>query len=56
MTLVSGGCPYCGPYTHHQGICPKVEEIEYHPNGTIKKVKFKDAERRSGQRPGIHRY
>lgn len=26
----------------HGGPCPRVESIEYHPNGTIKKVTFRD--------------
>ena len=24
----------------HQGACPKVKAIEYHPNGTVKRVEF----------------
>ena len=36
-------CPHCsGPYSWiiHNGACPKVAEIEYHQNGTVKRVKF----------------
>ncbi|MCA1571227.1 MAG: hypothetical protein LC798_13090 [Chloroflexi bacterium] len=38
-----GACPYCsGPFsaTVHAGSCPKVRSIEYHPNGSVKKVEF----------------
>jgi len=31
-------CQYCGNY--HSGICPRIEEIEYHQIGTIKRIKF----------------
>jgi heterodisulfide reductase subunit C len=33
-------CPHCGGY--HTGTCPKIKSIEYHENGTIKKIEFKD--------------
>ena len=33
-------CPYCGNI--HDGVCPKVKAIEYHPNGTVKRVEFHD--------------
>lgn len=36
---VEPGCPYCG--FSHQGVCPRVEEMEYHPDGTLKRVKFR---------------
>ena len=38
-------CPYCsssGVQAYHYGVFPKVKEIEYHPDGTVKKVVFKD--------------
>lgn len=35
-------CGYCGFYGEHQGTCPRIKSIEYFPNGTIKKVEFKD--------------
>jgi len=41
-----GECGWCsnGPSkVYHYGPCPRVESIEYHPNGTVKCVKFKDA-------------
>lgn len=31
-------CRYCG-YSH-DGVCPRVREIEYHQNGTVKRVSF----------------
>ena len=34
-------CPYCT--NHHEGICPMVKAIDYHPNGSIKRVEFKTA-------------
>ena len=40
-----GSCPYCSSdsvQVYHQGKCPKVKSIEYHPNGTIKKVEFNE--------------
>lgn len=33
-----GRCYYCGCW--HQGVCGRVESIEYHPDGTVKKVTF----------------
>ncbi len=32
-------CSYCGWI--HDGICPRIEEIEYYPDGAIKKISFK---------------
>ena len=40
---MEGACPHCsGPYTSvvHSGKCPKIAEIEYHQDGTVKRVKF----------------
>ena len=31
-------CPYCG--LHHDKQCPSVKAIEYHPDGTVKRVEF----------------
>lgn len=33
-------CQYCGLF-RHPGVCPTVKAIEYHPDGTIKRVEFK---------------
>lgn len=33
-------CQYCGAM-QHQGTCPTVKAIEYHPDGTVKRVEFK---------------
>lgn len=33
-----GACPFCGSW--HIGRCPQIAEIEYHPNGTIKRVRY----------------
>lgn len=37
MTL-SPNCPHCGNI--HQGKCPLVRAIEYHENGTIKRIEY----------------
>jgi hypothetical protein len=42
---VRGACPYCsGPHSGviHGGPCPRVKAIEYHANGTVKRVEFHD--------------
>lgn len=31
-------CHFCG--MHHGGRCPSVQAIEYHPDGSIKRVEF----------------
>jgi hypothetical protein len=31
-------CFWCG--IHHDALCPKVESIEYYPDGTIRKITF----------------
>ncbi len=33
------GCFYCGLV--HNTVCPRIEEIEYYPNGTTKRVKLR---------------
>lgn len=38
---IGNGCPYCG--THwHSGMCPRIQSIEYHPNGAVKKITLRD--------------
>jgi len=32
-------CGFCNAY--HTGVCPQIEEIEYHENGMIKRVKLR---------------
>lgn len=42
---ITGACPYCSSAFQavmHGGACPKVNAIEYHQNGTVKRVEFKD--------------
>ena len=38
-------CPWCskglGP-VYHSGKCPKVKSVEYYPNGSVKKIEFKE--------------
>ncbi len=34
-------CPYCGlSGLTHPGVCPMVKALEYHENGSIKRVEF----------------
>lgn len=40
---VLGSCVYCGEGVRHSGLCPKIKSIEYHTNGTIKRVEFHDS-------------
>jgi hypothetical protein len=35
-------CGLCGSVAEHSGICPRVKAMEYHPNGTIKRIEFHD--------------
>lgn len=37
---IDNTCSYCG-YIHF-GFCPRIEEIEYYPNGTIKRVRLRE--------------
>lgn len=39
----TGACQWCSSgssWTIHAGACPKVAAIEYHKNGTVKRVEF----------------
>jgi hypothetical protein len=40
-------CQWCGMI--HNGTCPKVAAIEYHPNGAVKRVEFFDASGANGR-------
>lgn len=31
-------CEHCGLW--HNGVCHLIKSIEYHPNGTIKKIEY----------------
>jgi len=33
-------CPHCG--IGHVGTCPRIKAIEYHENGTVRRIEFKD--------------
>lgn len=38
-------CPHCsgvGTLVYHSGVCPKIKSIEYNPDGSIKKIEYKD--------------
>lgn len=40
---IPGACPYCSsPWSAqiHGGACPRIKAIEYHPNGTVKRVEL----------------
>ena len=42
---LEGACPHCsGPYNSvaHVGPCPKIKAIEYHPNGAIKRIEYRE--------------
>lgn len=42
---VPNACPYCStlsPMYHYGAVCPRVRAFEYYPDGTIKRVEFKD--------------
>lgn len=44
---LAGACPYCSsPHTatFHSGACPRLKAIEYHPNGTVKRVELNPPE------------
>lgn len=39
----AGACEWCSSersWVMHTGKCPKVAEIEYHRDGTVKRVRF----------------
>ena len=33
-------CPHCGLLGHMGGPCPRIAAIEYHPDGSIKRVEY----------------
>lgn len=35
-------CPYCGMIHILAGICPMVKAFDYYPDGTVKRVEFRD--------------
>lgn len=35
-------CHYCG--LHHETLCPRIVEVEYHPDGTVKRVVLRGPE------------
>lgn len=37
-SITLNSCAYCGSY--HSGTCGRVKAIEYHQNGTVKRVEF----------------
>ena len=39
-TVTIQTCPYCG--LSHTNVCWKIQEIEYHPDGSVKRVRFYD--------------
>lgn len=34
-------CPHCGGMAIHMGPCPNIKAIEYHPDGSIKRVEYR---------------
>lgn len=44
--LTATPCGWCsgnGAHIYHHGACPRVVEIEYWPDGTVKRVRFAEA-------------
>lgn len=44
----TGTCGFCSSatnYVFHQGRCPQIKAIEYHPDGTIKRIEFHEVQR-----------
>lgn len=39
-TDAANKCAYCGQPVH-PAVCPTVKAIEYHPDGSVKRVEFK---------------
>jgi hypothetical protein len=40
-TSTPGVCEHCG--FGHLGTCPRIKAIEYHPDGTVKRIEFHPA-------------
>lgn len=40
MIQIQGNCGYCGSI--HSGFCSRIKEIEYYPDGTVKRVVIRD--------------
>jgi hypothetical protein len=38
MDQTMSKCEHCGMW--HSGVCPRIKAIEYHPNGTVKRVGY----------------
>lgn len=38
VVTLPAACPHCGMY--HQATCPRVKAIEYHNDGTVKRIEF----------------
>lgn len=43
-------CPYCGFAGHPPIRCPRLAAIEYHPDGTTKRVEFHKPESKSKEK------
>lgn len=49
----TGCCPHCGNSPHLAGICPRISAIEYHENGTIKRVEYHPVAAQVGLLPDL---
>lgn len=38
-SAISLGCPHCGGI-HQDRTCPRIKAVEYHPDGSIKRIEF----------------
>lgn len=44
-------CPHCN--YGHAGTCPRIKAIEYHPDGTVKRIEFHEPRPISMPMPSI---
>ena len=45
-------CPHCN--YGHVGTCPRIKAIEYHPDGTVKRIEFHEPQPITGVSLGNH--
>lgn len=41
-SLPTASCAFCGALAHVGGMCPRVEEIRYYPNGSLRWVRLRE--------------
>lgn len=40
LSLYPPVCGHCGGW--HEGICPRIKSVEYHSNGTVRRIEYHD--------------